>query len=136
MRIKVRQAGCLKCLAENFADRRCFPPLFAFQAHHPESVFFTNSNLSCREQGGVVAPKFDLPQEVDPIFDDLKDFCTYREKVRREGFAEFGFHFAGVLVDASGHQINVLQLHGCDGAVPCSGQEHQSYQRTISLFDI
>jgi hypothetical protein len=90
----------------------------------------------CRKQRIVITPQLLFPQIAHPFRYNLPDLFAHGEEERGEGLAEFCLHFSRILVDAVFYQVDMLQLHGSNGAVPCAGQQRESHQSAVTALDL
>jgi len=136
VRVEVGQAGARKCLPEDCANRCGGAPVFAREPGSFKPSRRPHGYLRCRKQGIIVAPQLLVPQIGHPVCHDLPYFIADGEKERGECLAEFRPHVAGILEDTARAQINMLQFHRGDGAIPCAGQQRKRDQGAVPTLDL
>ena len=110
MRIEIRQAAALECVSENAADRRGVAPVLALQADGLELPVFVLDYLGAGKQWVVWPPQLLLLEVGHPFLNDPASVIADREEHRHEGLGILGAHFAGVLMNRTPMNIDVLHL--------------------------
>jgi hypothetical protein len=131
VRVEVRQPGAGECVAEDRADARGTAPVRPFQPEGLELPRRPQPYARRREQRVVIAPQHLLPQKRHPVRHDLADVIADREEVGGEGLAELRLDLPCILIHAARDEVDVLQLHRRNRAVPRAGQQREGDQGTI-----
>lgn len=106
------------------------------QPGHLELARCAAYHLRCREKRIVIAPELLFPEIRYPLGHDCANFIAHWEKERVEGFAEFCSDLARILIDTADNQVNMLDLHGSDGAVPRARQQRECDKGAVAALNI
>ncbi|OQC06616.1 MAG: hypothetical protein BWX79_02049 [Alphaproteobacteria bacterium ADurb.Bin100] len=136
VRVEVRQPGAGECIPEDRADARGTAPVRPFQPEGLKLPRRPQPYARRREQRIVIAPQHLLPQKRNPVRHDLADVIADREEVGGEGLAELRLDLPCILIHAARDEVDVLQLHRCNRAVPRAGQQREGDQGTIAPLDL
>src|SRR6266853_2262600 len=123
--IEDREPGVLERLLEYLPDRAGVRPPLAIESIGPELSIGPNDDATCWKQR-IVKPEQQLgSQERHPLRHHGADVIADGKEVRRKGLRELGAHLARILFEEVAVEIDMLELHRSDGAVPGAGQDRE-----------